>query len=196
MLDTGLGAKPLDRRHFTESYQGQCWLVPPQTHELASHAAKLGTALRPHAEHVARILAHEASGDVKIPRARKARQTTRMTEMGRIVKAAPRLRNGVTVTDIVPDDVWLAVQQFIPEPPRQRTGRPRDTESDREITAALAAHELLGVPYDHVPLRVSKSTLRARQLEWQWTQVNGQTAWDHIASELQRAGHLSALVSG
>jgi hypothetical protein len=200
MLDTGLGAKPLDRRWFTESYRGQAWLVPPLTHMLASYAAQVGAALRPHAEHVARIFAHEACGDVKIPRARKARKTTRVTEMGRTTKDVPRLRDGITVTDIIPDDVWQAVQQFIPEPPRQRTGRSRGTESDREITAALAAHELLGVPYDYIPLRISKSTLRARQLEWQWSRTDGSnitsdsvpglSAWDHIAEEIQRAGHL------
>jgi hypothetical protein len=194
MLDTGLGAKPLDRRWFTESYQGQAWLVPPLTHQLASHAAELGAALRPHAEHVARILAHEASGDVKIPRARKARHTARVTETGKTLTAA-RLREGVSLTDLLPDGVWTVVQAFIPPVPDIRRGRPRNAAADRDVCASLVAHELLQVPWGSIPGEVSTSTCRARLLEWQWTQVNGQTAWEQISDEILRTGHLSALVS-
>jgi hypothetical protein len=51
------------------------------------------------------------------------------------------------------------------------------------------------VPWSDVPMDVSTATCRARLLEWQWTQVNGATAWEHIAGELQGQGHLSALTA-
>jgi hypothetical protein len=74
MLDTGTGVpynsdgKPryLDRRWFTETRDGRCRLVPPLTHQLASHAADLGAAIRPHAESATRILAMAASGEVSV----------------------------------------------------------------------------------------------------------------------------------
>jgi CRISPR-associated endonuclease Cas1 len=193
LMDTGLGAKPLDRRWFTESYQGQAWLVPPLTHMLASYAAQIGAELRPYAEHVARTLAHEASGDVKIPRARKAKRAAWQTETGRAVRAVPRLRDGITSDDIIPDSVWSEVSRFIPEPPRKSAGRPPNG-NERDAIAGLAVHELLGVPWSEIPLQVSASTYRARKLEYEWTTVNGSNAWQHIAEIIQAAGHLSALV--
>src|SRR5258708_39174120 len=120
-------------------------MVPPLTHELASHAADLGTAIRPYAESAARILAMAASGKVSVPRARKRAP----------VKAVPgsrsrRLPDDIGEADLLPDDVWAKVRALIPEPPAspygRRTGRPVGTSQDRVVVAALAAHELLGIP--------------------------------------------------
>lgn len=200
MLDCGLGVprstddrpRYLDRRWFTETREGKCRLIQPLTHELASHAAELGTTLRPHAESAAKILASTASGEVRIPQARKSAKVSAPATSCR----SSRLRDGVTVIDLVPDAVWPTVCSLIPAPPAKRRGRPRETASNREVVAALAASELLGVPYSAIPgIEVSKSTLRARQLEWQWTQNDGLSAWDQIADILSRSGHLSALVA-
>jgi CRISPR-associated endonuclease Cas1 len=185
MLDTGLGAGPLDRRNFTESYQGQCWLVPPLTHCLASHAALIGAQLRPHAEATARIL---AEGKVRIP-------TRKLAAVPASSTRRVRLREDVTLFDLMPDHVWEAVSGYIPLVSLSGKGRPRLTAADREVTAALAAHELLGVPWKAVPVSVSVSTCQARLREWGWTRVNGQSAWEHISAELQRDGYLSALVA-
>jgi len=204
MLDCGTGVpcdakgKPryLDRRWLTETREGRCRLVPPLTHQLASHAADLGAALRPHAESAARILAGAASGEVRIPRARKTR-----AERIPVSSYRPaRLRDGVTADELLPDDVWTIVRGWIPEPltgpyGRKRTGRPHDTAQDRAVIAALAGHELLGIPWGAIPVDVSSQLCQARLKAWQWSQINGQTAWEHIADEIQRRGHLSALVS-
>jgi CRISPR-associated endonuclease Cas1 len=193
LLDTGLGAEPLDRRHFSESYQGQVWLIPPRTHDLASYAAQIGALIRPHAEHAARIIAGAAGGYVKIPRARKSAARRTVTESGRPIKRASVLRPGVTARDIVPDSVWTAILPLIPVAPRSRSGRP--SPDSREIIAGLAAHELLGISWAAIGLPVSTSTYRARLLEYQWAVTDGLSAWDRISAAIQAGGHLSALLS-
>lgn len=221
MLDAGLGApltdrgKPayLDRRCFNEVTKtsqdektGQCKLVAPLTHKLASHAADIGAVIRPHAEHVARIIANAASGTVRIPSERKRDATVRQVHQQRVRERVSRtsnrptrLRGDVTAVDVIPDELWERVRRFLPEPPaspmgHRKTGKPRDTSLDRDAVAAVAAHELLNVPWGIPRVSVSVATCRARLLEWQWTKDSGISAWDRIAGEVQGHGHLSSLV--
>ena len=208
LLDVGLGVpvsdrgKPayLDRRWFHETKDGQCRLVAPLTHQLASHAADIGAALRPHAENTARILAHAATGNVTVPAARKtvARSVGRKAPVSSNRPA--RLRDGVTASDVIPDELWERVRKFIPEPPagpygQRKTSKPRDTSLDRDAVAAIVAHELLGTPWGVPRVPVSVSTCRARLLEYQWTKVNGSSAFDHMMGEVQGYGHLASLAA-
>jgi CRISPR-associated endonuclease Cas1 len=221
MLDVGLGVpvtdqgKPayLDRRWFHEVRKtsqdektGQCKLVAPLTHQLASHAPDIGAVIRSHAEHAARILANAASGNVRVPRERKrdavvrqGRQQRVRERVSRTSNRPVRLRDGVTAADVIPDELWKRVRRFLPEPPpgpygHKRTGKLRDTSLDRDAVAAVAAHELLNVPWGLPRVPVSVATCRARLLEWQWTRDSGISAWDRIAGEVQGHGHLSSLV--
>jgi CRISPR-associated endonuclease Cas1 len=207
MLDVGLGVpvndrgKPayLDRRWFHETKDGQCRLVAPLTHQLASHAADIGAGLRPHAEHAARILANAASGTVRIPKERK-RDAQARDRAPRTSSRPARLRDGVTAADVIPDELWQRIRGYLPEPPagpygHKKTGKPRDTSLDREAVAACAAHELLNLPWGLPRVSASVATCRARLLEWQWSKVNGSSVWEHIASEVQGHGHLAALIA-
>ncbi len=155
------------------------------------HAADVGAALHAYAESAARILAMAASGEVLVPRARKRAP----------VKPVPgsrsrRLPAAVGADDLLPDDVWAEVRTLIPAPipgpygMRSRTGRPVDSSQDRAVIATLAADELLGIPWAGIPVDVSSQLCKARLKAWQQSQVNGQSAWDHIA-EGASAGGLS-----
>jgi len=204
MLDTGLGVPRnpngnpayIPRQSFSEERDGQCRLVPPLTHTVASWSGDITAAIMPHAERVAKILAGSATGHVAIPRDRQ-RKNARTTAPKTSTRQT-RLREGVTVKDIIPDSLWETITGFLPEPPaspvgRRKTGRPRDVSKDREILAAIVAHELLGVPYGYMPVAVSAATCRGRLTEYQWTKLNGATAYEHIVSEVQGFGHLAAL---
>ena len=201
MLDTGLGVprdergKPayLDRRFFAETREGQCRLIPPLTHKLANFAADIGATIRPHAEHAARILASSAPGSVTVPKTRGRKTTTPLSRT-----RSARLREDVTVNAIIPDELWGKIAAFLPEPPpgpygHRKTGRTRDSSKERGIVAAIVAHELLGVPWGHVPAAVSAQTCKARLLDYQWSKVNGSSAWELIGAEVQGYGHLAGL---
>lgn len=211
MLDVGLGVplsdrgKPayLDRRWFyqvakpaQDERTGQVRLREPFTHRIAGYAADIGAALRPHAEHVAQIIADAATGRVAIPR-----QRPRPERAPRSSYRPARFRADVTCADILPDDLWERVFKLIPQPPagphgnRPRAGRPRDTDLDRQAVAACAANDLLGIPWDSIPVSVSPQTCKARLRAWRLVTVNGATAWDHITSEIQGHGHLGGLVA-
>lgn len=184
MLDYGLGAEKLDRRWFTETYEGQCWLVPPLTHKLASYAAAIGQQLRPHAETVARIL---ADGKVVVPKSRKPK-----TQPPAMSKRPVRLREGITSADILPDTLWKQVADFIPQPPslsKRKTGRPYNRELDRPAVASLIGHELLNLPWSAIPQCVTESTARGRLLAWQ-----SDGTWERMTEAVMRSGHLAALI--
>jgi len=155
MLDTGLGipygpdGKPryLDRRLLHETREGTVRLVTPLTHALAGHSADWGYELASHAEVTARALALASTGNIAIPRGKRAvRAHVPATSCKRV-----RLAEDTRITDLMPDDVWLKVRPLIPAPrppgSRNRIGRPADTSQDRPVIAALAAHDLLGVPW-------------------------------------------------
>lgn len=203
LLDAGLGVpltdqgKPayLDRRWLTETREGECRLIAPLTHRLASFAADISAAVRPHAEHVAKILASAAPGRVAVPAAKK---TAKKTAPPKSSFKPARLRDGATLADVVPDELWSKITPYLPEPPaspygHRKTGRQRDVSLDREAVAVNVATELLSIPYASLGATVSASTARARRMEWQWNKVNGSTAWDHIAAEVQGHGHLATV---
>jgi CRISPR-associated endonuclease Cas1 len=205
MLDTGLGipygpdGKPryLDRRNFHETKDGTVRLVPPLTHTLAGHAAQWGADIRAHTEAAARVLALAASGDVAVPRARKYVQGSRAPLSS---SKRARLRDGTGPADLLPDDVWRKVAALIPAPPRRpsgRTGRPVDVSRDRVCVAALAAHELLGVPWGAVPVQVPPQTCQARLKAWSWLNAPGEDrpAWQAMQEVIQASGYLSALLA-
>lgn len=205
MLDTGLGipytpdGKPayLDRRWFYEDRTGQCRLEVPLTHRLASSAADIGAVLRPYAESCARILAASVPGNVRVPAARKPPKPNRVP----VTSYRPaRLRDGITLNDLIPDDLWERISGLIPPVPelpsgRRRTGVKRDTGLDRDAVAVAVATELLRVPYASINARVSAVTVRGRLREWQWTRNGTASCWERIVSEVQGHGHLSGLLA-
>jgi transposase len=207
LLDCGLGVpageqgKPayLNRLWFDETRDGQCKLAAPLTSALCGYADAISGELRPHAEHVARMIANAATGSVTVPRERKGERSRERLAPVSSTRPA-RLRDGVTADDILPDELWERLSPLIPEPPagpygRRKTGRPRDTSLDREVIAACAANGLLGVPWHAVPVTASQQTCKARLRAWQITSADGIPAWERIAGEMQGHGHLAALVA-
>jgi hypothetical protein len=68
-------------------------------------------------------------------------------------KMPARLRDGMTLTDPLPDEVWTPVSGLIPQP--ERDGKRKGahvTVQDRDVIAALAAHKLLKVPWSCIPM--------------------------------------------
>ena len=201
ILDTGLGVpygpdgRPcyLDRRLFHETKNGTARLEPPLTHRIAGYAAQWGSEIRPHAEASARVLALAASGEVSV---RRVKRPARPRVPASSCKRA-RLREGTGPDDLLPDSVWVKVAALLPAPPRSpmargKTGKPADTNQDRTVVAALAAHELLEVPWGSIPVPVSPQLAQARLKSWQWVNAPGENrpAWDAVAEVLQASGHL------
>jgi CRISPR-associated endonuclease Cas1 len=218
MLDVGLGVpvsdrgRPayVDRRWFYEVKKsaqdertGQVKLREPFTHRLAGHAADIGAALRPHAGHVAQLIADAAKRRVSIPkeRARDVRARDRaQRRVPRTSSRPARLGDGSTEADVIPDLVWAQIEPILPGPPvsptgRKKAGRPRDTLLNRKALAVNVCTELLGIPYNSLRINVSKAVVNMRLYEWQRATVNGVTVWEHITGIVQGHGHLGALLA-
>jgi CRISPR-associated endonuclease Cas1 len=156
VFETGLGlpcdaitGKPryFDRAWVNETREGVTRLAPPYTHELAAHAADLGTAVRPFAYRVARLLADAATGIVQIPRPKGVPRQERIAVDHRMYPKN-RLRMGVTAADLVPDSVWADIAPLIPSRPVTRGPVP---VPPRDCVAAMAARYVLAVPWGQVP---------------------------------------------
>ena len=199
MLDCGAGlvyesGKPsyCDRRWFREESNGQCVLVTPLTHRIAGFARAIYEAIEPYAEYAARLFAGD-TGNTRLP------NTPKSPMRNVVIQHKPRLRAGVTVTDLIPDDLWAEIAALIPVPHIPPTvfgnpaGRPRNVLADRGVIAALIAHDLLGVSWVSCASLsgVSAKTCQARKKEWsQVTSANGKSAWQVILNLLDTRDYL------
>jgi transposase len=202
IFDTGLGipydqrtGKPqyFDRRWVHEVKQttederaGQCKLDAPFTHRLASHAADIGSAVRPHAYKVARMLADAADGQVTATRPKGVKLTDR-ARLDHRQYPKNRLRNGVTPADIIPDDLWSQIEPLIP--PRNPRTRGVKPPHPRIVCTALVARFVLGVPWSMVPGSFSYMTVTRWRDQWD---TSG--AWPKVRKIVEDHGHLQSLI--
>lgn len=177
-----------DRRWLEETRNGTVRLVPPFTHQLASYAAELAAAIRPHARHVAELLAHAGEGVIRIPHIKGDRKG--YGEIRHIDYPAARLRPGVKLTDVIPDHLWTQIEPLLPD---LRGGRPvkrgpKHSMSPREMTAVLTLRYICRVPWKDVPANLM--TVK------RWLEVwESCGAWPKIAELVKQYGHLDTLVS-
>jgi CRISPR-associated endonuclease Cas1 len=185
VLDLFLSGEKFDRRYVHETPDGTVLLVQPLTHKLGSHAVGLAEILAPHVAHVVSLLVAASPRMTSAPRYKSRNRTPKPTR--HVGYPAARLRPGVTVTDLVPDHVWVRIALLIPE--RGRNGRP-PVLTDRAAVAALAARYVVKCPWRQVPGGVHRSTVTARLSAWQ---ADG--TWEKVAEILRNEGHLSTLTS-
>lgn len=173
-----------DRRWVSETREGACRLIPPVTHELASHAGTLAAAILPVTLQVAQAIADTNRTSRRMTASLRGR---RVPGQAKATPMAPRawLKPGVTTEQLVPDEVWARIAPLLPPRPASRVGRPQ-TSSDREIIGGLAARYILGVPWSQCP--APPVSMRQRLNKWQQA-----GCWTAIRSELESAGHLSEL---
>ena len=199
MLDTGVGlayesGRPsyCDRRWFREESNGQCVLVTPLTHRIAGFARVIYEAIEPYAEYAARLFAGD-TGNCRLPSMPKS------ALRNVVIQHKPRLRAGVTVTDLIPEDLWGEIAALIPAPRVTPTvfgnaaGRPRNVLANRGVVAALIAHDLLGVSWPSCASLsgVSVKTCQARKKEWsRVTGANGLSVWQSVTELLAAQDYL------
>jgi transposase len=82
---------------------------------------------------------------------------------------------------LVDDGLWEVLEPLLPEPPAQRTGRPR--VSDRAAFNAIVFVLVTGVPWRRVPKEIGCSGVTAwrRLRDWQAAGV-----WERLHRELLR----------
>jgi CRISPR-associated endonuclease Cas1 len=175
-----------DRRWVTETREGTCRLTPPLAHRLASHAYELSTQVMPYAREVAAILARNADGVVTIP------HVPGVVNLGRQVRKhnypANRLRPGVTVSDVIPDDVWARIKPLLPVPDKPKRG-PHYSASPREMAACLAIRYVLRCPWKDVPMASVVTVERWHKL---W---DADGTWDKAREVIESSGHLGSLTT-
>ena len=182
ILDLLRTGEVFPRKWLAETSDGVCRLSPPLTHMLCSHAPALAEILYPHARHVAEIVARE-SVMPSVPRY-KARGPKTATHVG---YPAARLRHGVTVAQVCPDEVWQEIAPLIPA--RKTLGRP-PAMTDRTAVAVLTARYVIRCPWAQALAlgKCHRSTVDARLRAWQRADV-----WDKIREVMEASEHLSAL---
>lgn len=194
IFDTGLGipydqrtGRPVyfDRRWIHETPYGVVRLVPPLTHQLASHAADMGNAVRPHAYTIARMLADAADGAVTISRPKGVPRTGRVAVDHKSYPKA-RFRPGVTAASIIPDELWTKLAPLVP--PRDPSKRGTKPLNSRDRTVALTARFILGVPWAQVP--GGRSALSVQRWLSEWT---GDGTWPKVRRVIEDHGHLEEL---
>lgn len=158
----------LDRKWFVEMSSGEVRLIPPLTHQIASYSSDLAKALEPHIREIVRILTHYSSVE---PDTRRHFN---------------RLRNGVTVTDIIPDRCWEQIRPLLPERLPGRTS----ALSDRELLSCLAVKYLLNCAWSQTRVgRINHKTALLRLRTWQSAGV-----WEPVVKILENSGHLDTLI--
>jgi CRISPR-associated endonuclease Cas1 len=174
-----------DRQWFTETREGTCRLVAPLTHQLASHAAELGALVMPYAREIAAILARHADGVTTVPNIGGVKRLGHGGARPHSYPAA-QLRPGVTVNDVIPDDVWARVERLLPVPEKPKRG-PHYSASPREVAAALTIRYVMRCPWKDVPM-AHKHTVARWLTAWE---ASG--AWDNARQVIEANGHLAGL---
>lgn len=180
ILGTG---ERIDRHLFTEIKDGIVRMSPTLTHKLAAHSTEIASVLAPHVYHIAQVIARHGDGIIPVTMAKPLRGMA--SAKGR---STERLRKGVTVIDVIPDDCWQQIRDILPS----RDPRVRQSACpERDLCAALAIKHILMCPWSATVINPAHRKAAARRLiSWQQTGT-----WQQIKEILENSGHLENLLS-
>lgn len=180
--ELGKPARKFSRFDFLEASDGACRITSPLTHELAEQTIRWAKTLAPTVERYAKTIATSAGGYVRVGKPTEDKGLMLDPDNPYISKPVP-LSGEITVSRLIPDDVWERVSPMLPElPAKPRAGRkPVDF---RSVLAGIVCVEVLGASWARIPrtLDVSRYTCKARLDEWRRDGV-----WDVVWEVLKHS---------